>query len=193
MWLQKEVSAVRVFDHREGEMTEHVLASATLVDFPQFPEICCLIPRVLDLRPTYTTERDQIEESGKWEIYVQYRHIVSRFLTDRTRSGDLFVGQNHYTGFAEYLSLFLSKALQYVSWTLVFPWIVSDFFLFRKVGMHEAEILHTALVILPIILSKAALLSDLESSDLEGLLKSWPLRVGPRASASEAMSTRGSE
>ena len=109
-------------------MTEHIRTSATLVDFPQFPAIHHLLPRVLDLesRPQDRMERNylQIESSGKWEIYVKYRHIVSQFLTDRTRSliavhqtpvgpymlnRHLFVGQKHYISFAEYLLYFLSE------------------------------------------------------------------------------------
>jgi hypothetical protein len=71
-------------DHPSTEIFQHLLASATLVDFPQFRDIHHLIPQVLDLRPKHTTERDyhQIEDSDKWEIYVKYRKIVSRFLID---------------------------------------------------------------------------------------------------------------
>ena len=112
-------------------MADHVLASATLVDFPQFPAIHHLIPRVLDLRLNLTTERDypQIEDSEKWDIYLRYRQIVSRFLTDQTRSliavnrtpvGPCtpyrhlpsFVGQKHYVGFAKYLLRLLIEMLR---------------------------------------------------------------------------------
>ena len=81
------------------------------MDFPQFPDIHHLIPRVLDLRPKHTTERSyhQVEDSEKWEIYVKYRQIVSLFLTDRTRSGGLFVGQSRYAALANDLALFLTE------------------------------------------------------------------------------------
>ena len=74
-----------------------------------------LIPRVLDLGPKWhTTKRDshQIEDSGKWEIHVKYRHILSRFLTDRARSGGLFVDQSNYISLAKYLALFLRENLE---------------------------------------------------------------------------------
>ena len=73
-----------------------------------------LIPRVLDLetRNKMGFDRHQIKNSGKWEIYVKYRQIVSRFLTDRTRSGSLFVGQRSYVDLAIYLARFLTEELQ---------------------------------------------------------------------------------
>ena len=88
-----------------------------------------LIPRVLDLetRNKMGFDRHQIKNSGKWEIYVKYRQIVSRFLTDRTRSGSLFVGQRSYVDLAIYLARFLTEELQWASLTPVFPWILSNF------------------------------------------------------------------
>jgi len=96
---------------RNEEITQHVLASATLVDFPQFSDVHHLIPQLLDLRLKYP-ERPQIEDPGKWEIYVKYRRIVAQFLTDQTRSGSSFVGQIRYAGLAKYLALFLSDDLE---------------------------------------------------------------------------------
>ena len=96
-------------------MTEHFIASVTLVDLPQFPDIHHLIPRVLDLRPKSTIRMEhyrQLEDPGKWEIYVKYRQIVSQFLTDRVRSGGLFVDQNNYVDLAEYLALFLTEDME---------------------------------------------------------------------------------
>jgi hypothetical protein len=80
------------------------------VDFPQFPEIHHLIPRVLALRPRLNYHR--IEDSGKWEIYVKYRQVVSQFLTDGARSGSLFVDQNSYVNLAKYLALFLTEDIE---------------------------------------------------------------------------------
>jgi hypothetical protein len=51
----------------------------------------------------------RIEDPGKWEIYVKYRQIVSRFLTDEARSGSLFVDQMSYGNLAKYLALFLTE------------------------------------------------------------------------------------
>ena len=100
-----------------------------MVDFPQFPNIHHLIPQVLDLRPKHTTQRyyRQIEDSHKWEIYVKYREIVSRFLVDHIRRASLsthrdpfsiywppphyFAGQEHYVGLAKYLLSLLSEGL----------------------------------------------------------------------------------
>ena len=108
-------------------MFQHLLASATLVDFPQFRDIHHLIPQVLDIRPTHTTERDyhQIEDSDKWEIYVKYRKFVAGFLIDQNRSqiprdprysSLIFFrwsrgGQEHYASLAKYLLSFLSEDL----------------------------------------------------------------------------------
>jgi len=65
----------------------------------------------------------QNEDPEKWEIYVKYRHIVSQFLTDRTRSliaanqnlagpynnRHLFVGEKNYVSLAKRLLHFLSE------------------------------------------------------------------------------------
>ena len=84
------------------------------MDFPQFPDIHHLIPRVLDLRPKHTTERSyyQVEDSEKWELYVKYRQIVSHFLTDRTPFRTLFVNQSRYVALAKYLALFLTEDME---------------------------------------------------------------------------------
>ena len=79
------------------------------MDFPQFPDIYHLVPRLLD--PTPGNYR-QIEDSGKWEIYLKYRQIVSRFLTNKTRSGTLFVVQSSYVSLAKYLALFLTGDME---------------------------------------------------------------------------------
>jgi hypothetical protein len=103
IWLGKELSEVT----KRGY---HLITSATLVDFPQFPDMCYLIPRLLDPWPS---DRRRIEDSGlKWEIYLKYRQIVSRFLTDETRSGSLFVVQSSYVSLAKYLVLFLTKDME---------------------------------------------------------------------------------
>ena len=84
--------------------------------FPQFPDIHHLIPRILDLIPKFAILRYyhyiDHEDSGKWEIYVKYRQIVSQFLTDRTRSGSLFVGQSRYVDLAKCLALFLTEDME---------------------------------------------------------------------------------
>ena len=120
-WLHEELFAISVQNHPDTKIFQHLLASATLVDFPQFRDIHHLIPRVLDLRPKHKTEHDyhQIEDSDKWEVYVEYRKFVSRFLIDQTRSeiprysyvkffrwaGE---SQKHYVRLAKYLLKFLS-------------------------------------------------------------------------------------
>jgi hypothetical protein len=71
----------------------------------------------------------QIEESRKWEIYVKYRQIVSQFLTDRARSGNLFVVRSRYVGLAKYfkyLALLLTANMKRASFTSVFPWILPN-------------------------------------------------------------------
>ena len=104
--------------HLNSQHAKHLLASATLVDLPQFPDVHHLIPRALELameyRTGYETRYDdpRIEDSGKWEIYVKYRQLVSQFLTDGARSGSLFVDQNSYVGLAKYLALFLTEDME---------------------------------------------------------------------------------
>jgi hypothetical protein len=83
------------------------------VGFPQFPDIHHLIPQILHLTQKAIVSHNypyiDHEDSGKWEIYVKYRQIVSQFLTDRTRSGSLFVGQRQYVDLAKCLALFLTE------------------------------------------------------------------------------------
>ena len=84
------------------------------MDFPQFPDIHHLIPQILELKLTSEASLGyyHIEDSGKWQIYVKYRQIVSRFLTDQTRSGSLFVSQSRYVDLAKYLALFLTEEME---------------------------------------------------------------------------------
>jgi len=95
-------------------MAEYFIASATLVDFPQFPDICHLIPWVLDITLTHAASLDyhQIEDLGEREIYVKYRQIVSQFLTDKACSGRLFVDQSSYVRLAKFLALFLTEGMK---------------------------------------------------------------------------------
>jgi hypothetical protein len=105
---------VDIRGHHNSKIAQHLIASATLVDFPQFPDVHRLIPRVLGLTPKHTIQRDyhRIEDSGKWEIYVKYRQIVSQFLTDGARAGGLFVDQSSYVELAIYLALFLTEDMK---------------------------------------------------------------------------------
>ena len=92
------------------------------MDFQQFRDIHHLIPQALDLSLS-STERDlpQIEDSDEWEIYVEYRKIVSQFLIDAPENGIqipdfsfLFYWsrghQEHYVSLAEYLLCFLKES-----------------------------------------------------------------------------------
>ena len=112
-WFYEELSGIEVSDHYDTEIIQHLLTFATLVDFPQFPNIHHLIPQILDLRPKDMTKRYsyQIEDSDKWEIYVKYRKIVSQLLIDRPRSSVFYVVQKHYVDLAKYLLNFLSEGL----------------------------------------------------------------------------------
>ena len=126
LWLYEEF-----FGHKlSSQSFHHLLASTTLVDFPQFRDIHNLIPLVLDIRPNNWAspifdylQGDFIKDSDKWEIYVEYRKIVSRFLIDQTRSeirrdprfsSSNFLdwsrgGKEHYVSLAKHLLSFLSK------------------------------------------------------------------------------------
>ena len=93
LWLYEELFESKCSDQAGCEAFQHLLASITLVDFPQFRDIHHLIPLVLERRPNYLSglndyqQDDGIEiNSEKWEIYVEYRKIVSRFLIDQAHS-----------------------------------------------------------------------------------------------------------
>jgi len=138
-WLHQEIFAIKVYDHPSTDMFRRLLASATLVDFPQFRDIHHLIPRVLDLRPKHDYhEFHQIEDSDKWEIYVEYRKIVSRFLIDGTRPSDTrwSGGQENYVGLAKYLLSFLWEDL-------------------CKIEEYEVDIPKAVLIFLPVVFSQA--------------------------------------
>ena len=115
-WLHVELFAIEIHDHHDSKVNRHLLTSATLVDFPEFPNVHHFIPQVLDLRPKNTTERylHEIEDSDKWEIYVKYRKVVSQFLIHQIYQASLsiiqyllsiyrphplyFTDQEHYIG-----------------------------------------------------------------------------------------------
>ena len=83
-----------------------MLASATLVDFRQFRDIHHLIPQIMDPSSLFRSDDcHQIEDSDKWEIYVKYRKIVSRFLIDQMSKGEL---EKHSVSLAKYLLSSLS-------------------------------------------------------------------------------------
>ena len=132
LWLYKELFEKELSNQSSFEAFQHLLASTTLVDFPQFRDIHHLIPLVLDTRPNYWGEVFHIHQgddikigknSDKWKIYVEYREIVSRFLIDQTRSeiprdprfsSVNFLrwsrgGKEHYVGLANHLLSFLSE------------------------------------------------------------------------------------
>ena len=128
LWLYEELFGITLSNQSSIEAFQHLLASTTLVDFPQFRDIHHLIPQVLDPSVNYfeTPGSDYSKDSDKWEIYVEYRKIVSRFLIDQTRSeiqhnphfsSDDFLrwsrgGQEHYVSLAKHLLLFLSGGLR---------------------------------------------------------------------------------
>ena len=125
LWLSNESFEINPYGNHSTEDLLHLLASATLVDFPQFRDIYYLIPQVLDISLLYMPKLDyhQFEDSDKWEIYVKYRQIVSQFLIGQTCCGiphntynpsesSLFYawsrrGQENYVNLAKYLLDFL--------------------------------------------------------------------------------------
>ena len=127
LWLYKEFFIIDPYrTQSDAEFFLHLLASATLVDFPQFRDIHHLIPQVLDmkLRAELDNHRLEIEDSDKWEIYFKYRQIVSRFLigpncrhVGSNPLGSLFFydwsrrSQENYVNLAKYLISFLSEFL----------------------------------------------------------------------------------
>ena len=131
LWLYEGLfETTKLSDQSGFEAFQHLLASITLVDFPQFRDIHHLIPLVLERRPNYLSGLNDYQQdygikinSEKWEIYVEYRKIVSRFLIDQTRSeircdprfcSDSFIrwsrgGKEHYVSLAKHLITFLSE------------------------------------------------------------------------------------
>ena len=127
LWLRRDLFAIYLRGFSSCEVLLNVLASATLVDFPQFRDIHHLIPQILNNTLSDTEKQDyhQIEDSDNWEIYVNYRQIVSRFLIghwqtceiprdthDDTAGAFLFSlwsrrGQENYVNLAKYLLRFL--------------------------------------------------------------------------------------
>ena len=125
LWLYNELFTINPQMILISEDFLHLLASATLVDFPQFRDIHHLIPQVLDMTHTAKLQVDYHEiedsDSDKWEIYVKYRQIVSRFLIDQTccrnppySSKCIFLygyhwsrSQENYVNLAKYLLRFL--------------------------------------------------------------------------------------
>ena len=125
LWLYEELFENKLSNQASFEAFQHLLASITLVDFPQFRDIHNLIPLVLEIRSNHLwgLNDDDIKfNSEKWEIYVEYRKIVSRFLIDhRSRiprdprfCSDSFIcwsrgGKAHYVILAKRLLTFLSE------------------------------------------------------------------------------------
>ena len=122
LWIYTELLSINLDEEPIAEVFLHLLASATLVDFPQFRDIHHLIPLVLEINLLDLAQLDyhQIEDSDKWEIYVKYRQIVSRFLIGQTcgippDTHNLFFfsawsrgGQENYVNLAKYLLRYLS-------------------------------------------------------------------------------------
>ena len=126
LWLYKDLFTINPLEKYTSEVFLLLLASAALVDFPQFRDIHHLIPQVMDIMQMHTAKLDyhQIEDSDKWEIYVNYRQIVSRFLIGQAcgipliprNPSSLFSawsrrGQENYVNLAKYLLKFLSGGL----------------------------------------------------------------------------------
>ena len=123
LWLYNELFTINPQMILISEDFLHLLASATLVDFPHFRDIHYLIPQALDIIPMDTADPDyhQIEDPDKWELYVEYRQIVSQFLIGQTCCGILpdthnpsilfsawsRGGQENYVELARYLLIFL--------------------------------------------------------------------------------------
>ena len=74
------------------------LATATLIDFPGFRDVHDSIFETFGNRPN----RYHSFDPQQWETYVKYRQFLSEFLTDRSRSGALFVEPAHYINLARH-------------------------------------------------------------------------------------------
>ena len=123
LWIYTELFTISdLHEDNHPQLFLHLYALATLVDFPQFRDIHHLIPQVLGM--TAKLDFRQIEDSDKWEIYVKYRQIVSRFLIGprcwippREDRHNFFFsawsrgGQENYVNLAKYLLRYMSKSL----------------------------------------------------------------------------------
>ena len=94
VWIRRQLNwVILVYD--SSHIKDAVRATATLVDFPGFRDAYDSILEVFGGHPGYHLNRYPFN-SLQWEIYVKYRQFLSEFLTDRARSGALFIGTAHY-------------------------------------------------------------------------------------------------
>jgi hypothetical protein len=95
MWIHGRLTSAAE-SYNDPEIADAVLATATLIDFPGFRDVHGSIFGVFRPRTNQPYFPRQ-----QWETYVKYRQFLSEFLTDRSRSGALFVGPAHYINLAE--------------------------------------------------------------------------------------------
>jgi hypothetical protein len=84
--------------HNGSDISDAILATATLVDFPEFRDLHGFIFAFFEPLGAHAIydPTQYLFNPQQWELYVKYRQLLSEFLTDRGRSGTLFVGTAHY-------------------------------------------------------------------------------------------------
>jgi hypothetical protein len=102
MWIHGHLNWLATSLIKNG-MGHVILAIATLIDFPGFQDVHCSLFTMFRHDPSQPSFDPQ-----QWEIYIKYRQFLSEFLTDRSRSGALFVGPAHYINLAEFFWSFLT-------------------------------------------------------------------------------------
>jgi hypothetical protein len=114
MWIHGHLTwAAELYD--DPELADALLATATLINFPGFRDVHGSIFGVFGHRPTGYHALDP----RQWETYVKYRQFLSEFLTDRSRSGALFVGPAHYMNLAQHFWSVLTIRRAYFNNTVI--------------------------------------------------------------------------
>jgi hypothetical protein len=114
IWTAEQLS--RVVGIYNGFHIKDVLAAVTLVDFPGFRDLHDAIFLSFEVFriSAYSGSGPYSFDAQEWELYVKYRQLLSEFLTNRQRSGALFVGAVHYLKLAQYFSRLLMGEMSYL-------------------------------------------------------------------------------
>ncbi|KIM35877.1 hypothetical protein M413DRAFT_428225 [Hebeloma cylindrosporum] len=157
IWIRRQLTwVIAIYDG--SHLKDAVLATATLVDFPGFRDSYDVIFELFDGHSGHDPDQQRPFDAQQWEIYVKYRQFLSEFLTDRTRSGGLFVGTAHYLQLAIYFWSFLTDEI-----------LNPSIFAFR-----EMRHLKAVMLAFPELLSRCP-----SSVELAILLKATPLNKKP--------------
>jgi hypothetical protein len=90
--------------YRNPRIAKVLLPAVTLVDFPQFRDTYHIIPKILGWQEPDSGDPDPEDVLPEdWEAYLWYRKVLTDFLTDPVRAGDLFVDVDGYVQLAKHI------------------------------------------------------------------------------------------